>query len=286
MGETSDMPKSKVVSTFEPKVYASVEERRQAEADRANRIKGKLNLIDGYNCEKCLNRGYINVVKKRGENDFEVCVVTCECEKARRSIRNLKASGLEKVLGKYTFDNFDTETDWQKTLFDKAKKYLSFGGNSWFFVGGASGSGKSHICSAISIELLRRNKEVKYMLWIDDSRKIKNDNFDGDGNLIEYYKSVEVLYIDDLFKVGRGYGDDWQRPTQGDIKLAFEILNAREHRGKITIISTEYPMYELFDIDEATAGRIKDNCGEFIINIAKGEGKNYRKRNLKCKDIQ
>lgn len=274
------MAKLKDAPTFEPKVYASKEERYENEARRANRLKGKLNLLDGYNCDKCLNRGYINIVKKLGEDDYEVQVKTCECDKARRSLRNLKASGLERVLKKYTFDNYIAESEWQKIVLEKAKKYLTCGEKSWFFVGGASGSGKSHICSAISIELLRQNKEVKYMLWIDDSRKIKNDNYEGNGTLIEYYKNVEVLYIDDLFKVGRGLGDDWQRPTQGDVKLAFEILNAREHRGKVTIISTEYPMYELFDIDEATAGRIKDNCGEFIINISNGKDKNYRKRDF------
>lgn len=272
------MPKSKVAPTYEPKVYASEEERYQSEADRANRLQGKLNLIDGYNCNMCLNRGYINEVKRISDNEYEVCVRTCKCDRARRSIRNLRASGLERVLQKYTFENFSAEKEWQKILLDKAKKYIVRGNNNWFFVGGASGSGKSHICSAIAIELLRQNKEVKYMLWLDDSRKIKNDNFEGNGSLIEYYKNVEVLYIDDLFKVGRSYGEDWQRPTQGDVKLAFEILNAREHRRKTTIISTEYPLYELFDIDEATAGRIKDNCGEFIVNISKGEGKNYRKR--------
>jgi DNA replication protein DnaC len=156
----------------------------------------------------------------------------------------------------------------------------NFDGNgSWFFMGGQSGSGKTHICSAIAIEFLRLGYEVKYMLWKDDSRKIKNDNFEG-GNIIEYYKNVDILYIDDLFKTVKVEGQQFQRPTQGDANLAFEIINSRLSQNKITIISSENTIYELFDIDEATAGRIKQMCGEFCLNISKGEGKNYRKRDM------
>ena len=118
------------------------------------------------------------------------------------------------------------------------------------------------------------------MLWKDDSRKIKNDNFEG-GNLIDYYKSVEVLYIDDLFKVGKSYGEEIQRPTAGDINIAFEIINSRVTQKKKTIISSESTILEIFDIDEAIAGRIKQMCGDYCLNISKGVGKNYRKRDLK-----
>jgi DNA replication protein DnaC len=117
------------------------------------------------------------------------------------------------------------------------------------------------------------------MLWKDDSRKIKNNNFEGDGSLIEYYKNVEVLYIDDLFKTGKVEGQV-QKATAGDINIAFEILNSRVVQKKITIISSESSIDELFDIDEAVAGRIRQMCGEFCVNISKGDGKNYRKRDF------
>jgi hypothetical protein len=37
----------------------------------------------------------------------------------------------------------------------------------------------------------------------------------------------------------------------------------------------------MFEIDEAIAGRIKQMCGEYCINISRGEGKNYRKKELR-----
>jgi DNA replication protein DnaC len=240
-------------------------------------MQGRKHLVDGFNCEICKNKGY---TVKPIEHDglWELVQFTCKCEKSRRSIRNLKASGLEKVLKDYTFENYIVTEDWQKSLLEKAKAFANGTGTEWFFMGGQSGSGKTHLCSAIAIQLLRSGREVKYMLWKDDSRKIKNDNYDHGGTLIEYYKNVEVLYIDDLFKSGRAQGEQIQRPTASDINIAFEIINSRVAQKKTTIISSESTVFDMFEVDEATAGRIKQMCGEYCLNISKGEGKNYRKK--------
>lgn len=96
--------------------------------------------------------------------------------------------------------------------------------------------------------------DTRYMLWRDVSVQAKavvNDE-EAYSKIVEPLKRVTVLYIDDLFKTGRG-----QAPTVGDVNLAFEILNARYNDSrKITIISTELPMEELLNIDEAVGGRI------------------------------
>lgn len=258
------------------KVYGTEQERLQALADRENRMDGKKHLYDGFNCDLCRNKGYVMKVVQV-ENTWELVQSTCSCEKSRKGIRNLQASGLASLIDDYKFDNFVTSENWQKAILEKAKKFADCEGQNWFFMGGQSGSGKTHLCTAIAIDLLRKNHEVKYMLWKSDSRKIKNDNFDG-GNLIEYYKNVEVLYIDDLFKCGKNFGEEIQKPSGGDINIAFEIINSRVAQKKKTIISSESTLLELFDIDEAIAGRIKQMCGEYCISISRGDGKNYRKR--------
>lgn len=272
-----DTVTSRVSPSYSPPL--TEQERLERLAKRENQMEGKKHLSDGFNCDLCKNKGYtIKTVEANGGWENRQC--TCRCEKSRKSIRNLKASGLEKVLKDYTFDNFVASEDWQSRFLEKAQAFAKDESNLWFFVGGQSGCGKTHLCSAIAIDLLRHAKEVKYMLWKTDSRKIKNDNFDGGGKLIEYYKNVEVLYIDDLFKCGKSYGEDVQKPTGGDINIAFEILNSRSVQKKKTIISSESTIFELFDIDEATAGRIKQMCGEYCFNVSKGEGKNYRKRDF------
>lgn len=246
--------------------------------ERANAKEGNLHLFDNYNCDKCKNKGMI-LIAKEYDGLWQDVQRECECMKIRRNIRNLKQSGLENVVNDFTIEKFKVENPFQNIMLNKTKDYLENGKDKWLAFLGASGCGKTHLCSAVAIELLRRGKELKYMLWKDDSRKIKNDNFDGGGTLIEYYKSVEVLYIDDLFKTGKTNGE-YQRPTAGDINLAFEIINNRVARKKVTIISSENTIDELFDIDEAIAGRIRQMCGEYCLNISKGEGKNYRKRDF------
>lgn len=253
------------------------QERLQKLAESENAMVGSKNLTDGYNCDICKNRGYI-IKTVESDGMWENVQCTCKCERSRKSIRNLKASGLANVIDYYRFDNFKATEEWQKGMYELAKTFsTALDSNEWLFMGGQSGSGKTHLCSAAAIELLRRGKEVKYMLWRDESRKIKDDNFNG-GKLIEYYKDVEVLYIDDLFKTGKAYGDEVQKPTAGDINLAFEIVNSRVAQKKKTIISSESTIFELFDIDEAVAGRIKQMCGAYCISISKDAGKNYRKR--------
>lgn len=250
-------------------------ERRVA---KENESEGTLHLYDGYNCDKCKNKGTI-ILAKQYDGIWQDVQRDCSCMRIRKSIRNLKRSGLENVVKDYTLDKFKVDKPFQELMLTTAKRYLSSGEGKWLAFLGASGSGKTMLCSAVAVELLRRGKELKYMLWKDDSRKIKNDNFDG-GNLIEYYKNVEVLYIDDLFKTGKS-NSEFQKPTAGDINLAFEIINSRVVSKKVTIISSENTIDELFEIDEATAGRIRQMCGaDFCLTINKGEEKNYRKRDL------
>ena len=246
---------------------------------RENAKEGDLHLVDGYQCEKCKNKGII-LIAKEYDGLWQDYQRDCECVKIRRNIRNLKRSGLERVVEDFTLEKFKVDKPFQERMLNVAKSYLANGEGKWFALLGASGSGKTHLCSAVAVELIRQGKEVKYMLWKDDCRKIKKDNFDGDGSLIDYYKNVEVLYIDDLFKTGKLDGQI-QQATAGDINIAFEILNSRVVQKKITIISSESSIDDLFDIDEAVAGRIKQMCGEYCLNISKGEGKNYRKRDLR-----
>jgi DNA replication protein DnaC len=93
---------------------------------------------------------------------------------------------------------------------------------------------------------------------------------------IHFYKTVDVLYIDDLFKTGRGVGKKAQMPTEADINLAFEIINSRSIQRKPTIISSESTIYEILNIDEAIGSRINKMCGVYCFNIGAKNTKNYR----------
>lgn len=248
----------------------------ERKCEMENNQEGHLHEIDGYNCTVCKNKGYY-VKPNLYLNDYTEIQCTCKCEKARRAIRALNRSGLANVVKEYTFNNYVVTEAWQQVVMETAQKYLQNTEDRWFYFGGATGAGKSHICTAIAVQLIKRNMEVKYMLWRDEASKLKakvNDVCYIDE--IKQYKDVDVLYIDDLFKTGKSDGQFLQRPTQGDINLAFEIINSRYVQKKITIISSECMFDDLLTIDEAVAGRIKQKCGDFLLSIAPDRAKNYR----------
>ncbi len=245
--------------------------------DLENKEQGRLNEVDGYNCAICNNKGYI-VKPQLYLNSYTQVSVACKCAKIRKTIRALNRSGLADVVHDYTFDKYKATEPWQASIVEKAKAFLQdCDNNNWFFFGGQSGSGKTHICTAIAVSLLKRGNEVKYMLWRDEASRLKAMVNDTDYvSEISYYKTVDVLYIDDLFKTGRSEIQGRQRPTQADINLAFEILNRRLIQKKITIISSESTITDLIEFDESMAGRIKQRSGDYCLNIAPDRNKNYR----------
>ena len=93
---------------------------------------------------------------------------------------------------------------------------------------------------------------------------------------LEEIKRVEVLYIDDLFKT-----KDDIPPTAADINIAFEVINYRYNNPElITIISCQQMFAELLTVDEATASRIAEMCGEYSLSIARDIKRNYRLKGM------
>ena len=260
------------------------EEDAQYRADLDNRTPGDLD--DGVDCPKCLNRGFISVVIY--DEQFKHHVITsraCGCQKLRAANRRLRRSGLEEVVKTKTFDSYETPEAWHQTVKQRAMNFCEDTGGKWFFIGGQSGAGKSHLCTAISGELMRQGKELRYMLWRDEIARINAVVNDPEqyGPLMDSLKRAEVLYIDDLFKSGKDDRGNYKQPTAADINRAFEIINHRYNNpGLITIISSERTLTELNEIDEAIAGRIAERSkeGGFCISLKKNPARNWRMRGL------
>ena len=182
----------------------------------------------------------------------------------------ISESGLEREINLKTFATFRTDSEFQKVIKAKAYEYLKAvkeNNNPWFYAGGQSGAGKSHICIAIANRFLQNNYKLKYMRWVDELRLIKS-NFNT-GKLQEF-KECDVLYIDDLFK-------GTKNPSEYDMGIAFELINYRDSNRLITLISSEMTDSELKAVDEAIHGRIKAHTTDrFMISIKADSSKNYR----------
>ncbi|HCA28882.1 MAG TPA: hypothetical protein DEP23_04580 [Ruminococcaceae bacterium] len=251
----------------------SFENYAQKQIDVLNAVQGNLS---GCDCQKCKNKGIVYYLQDGYELSKE-----CDCMKIRRSYWNIERSGLKGLLSQYTFENFQTPERWQKELKLGAKRFLTDYKGKWLYVGGQVGAGKTHICTAIVGEFLKKGVEARYMLWRDEAVKIKaavTDDYEY-GRLINPLKTVPVLYIDDFFKTANDDRGQKKKPTQGDINVAFELLNYRYNSDRlVTIISSERTINEILDCDEAVGSRVYQRTKDYCWVIGKDIKKNYRLR--------
>ena len=249
-----------------------------------NNMVGDRDKEDGYDCPICKNKGTIAKLVDNGNGTYSHCFADCKCVETRNSIMRMKRSGLKDIIKDYTFDKFIDSEPWQKSIKQAAMEYAK-NPEGWFFLGGQSGAGKTHLCTAICREFLLSGKRVLYMLWRDEIGKIKEaaqgakiaEDSENLRQILDKFKTAEVLYIDDLFKTGRAQDNSNPKPTAADINYAFEIINYRYNNPSLlTIISSELSEDELIDIDEALGGRIYERAK--AITIGKDRRRNYRIR--------
>ncbi len=240
-----------------------------SKVERYNKTEGNLHEQDGYNCVICKNKGFI---AKLGENDEDIYSI-CKCRKIRATLQRAKRSGLGDIIRDYTFDKYKATEDWQESIKAKAQDFCKDEDARWFYIGGQIGSGKTHLCTAITAHYIKAGCEARYMLWGEDSKRLKalvnEPNYQEE---ISVFKDADVLYIDDFLKVKSG-----ETPTTADMNLAFEIINHRLlSRDKVTIISSEKTLDEILDYDEATMSRIYQNTGRYNISVGRDKTRNYR----------
>lgn len=226
-----------------------------------------------YDCDKCLNRGNIAFVK-----DNKLCVRLCNCIDVRRSNRLLLESGIAEQIKTKTFENYICEEVWQKSIKEKCLAFIRNSTNC-LFLGGQTGAGKTHLCTAVCGYFVNQGKSLRYVLWRDIVTKLQANVFNDNNytSITEDLKNIDVLYIDDMFKL---IPSKLENRTK-ELEIAFKILNDREMSNKITIISTEYTIAEIKKLDEAIAGRIvKMSTKDYIVQISKKADRNYRLKDL------
>lgn len=244
----------------------TIEELTSKQAEWLNEENGSLNEIDGIDCVACKNKGY--VVYACGS---ALCRKECQCMNKRKAVFRASKSQCGHLLKIFNFDNYKAEEEWQKRVKDLAQEF-SEKDNGAFVIGGCVGSGKTHICTAIVNELLKR-KEVRYYVWKDLATKLNqlvSDEPCEYEKLLEEVSAVDVLYLDDFFKIA---------PTEAEKDKAFKIINARYNAalanvGALTIVSSEKSLEKIIRVDEAIGSRLKQMAGKFALTVS-GD-KNWR----------
>lgn len=221
-----------------------------------------------YNCNICKDTGYYTVEIFEEVYDSYIRVSKeCKCLAKLQSEKYLENSGLLKLTLK-TVNSYQANEKWQKAIKEKAIEYVKSDSREWFVMLGQSGSGKTHICSAIAKTLIEKGLRARYITWDDFTEEINTARFEeNDRNAIRRFQTIDLLYIDDFLK---------GKISESDLEIAYRVLNYRYNNDFTTIISSEFTLSEIADIDSAIAGRIREKAKSYLLQIAKDKKKNFR----------
>lgn len=160
-----------------------------------------------------------------------------------------------------TFENFKVVKGTELAL--KLFKELASGEASWFLLlcYGTAGSGKSHLCEALSIALAKRNIACCISEWSHIVRNLKramhSEYKDAYDSTFERLLKVPQLIIDDI---GSGStGSNWEWGELEDI-VSFRSRD-RDSEKPLTVLTTNLGLEELPDrivsrFRDAVKGRI------------------------------
>lgn len=211
----------------------------------------------------------------------------CECVQRFKTEKLMKSSEITEGFKQKGFQNFVTEgrppiiKDAYECALEYFQEYEKIKGkrtNSIALIG-RPGSGKTHLLSAVSNNLINRKKvPVLYFPYVEGFNDLKDD-FDQLETKLARMKKVEVLFIDDLFKpvsVDTKQGRIKKpRATEWQVEQMYAVINHRYLNNKAIIISSELDYQQILDIDEAIGSRIYEMCADFMVNL-QGENLNYR----------
>lgn len=237
----------------------------------------KDNDDDLYKCKVCKDTGYYTIeVEGIYEGFVDKAMQECSCLAEIRSNKYLKKSGLDRFADK-TVNDFNVNFPHQKTMKEFATEYVMKDSRSWFVMLGATGSGKSHLCASVTKTLIGKGLEARYVVWDDFMNELNAMMYEDDNRrALDTYKMIPVLFIDDFFK---------GRITDHTKKIAFDLINYRVNNEKTTIISSEFMLSDIAEVDEAIASRIARSAedGYYVLEIPKGKNTNYRLANSKTR---
>ena len=184
-----------------------------------------------YTCTECSDTGFIDGAKM------------CKCFREALVRATIVSSGIGNLIEKQSFENFslayykDSPEEYKRmsSNLESAKKYARDFGKSRgnLVLMGGTGTGKTHISTAIAKEVISAGYDVIY----DSIQNIISD-FEYDRFRSGYcqgtpksekYTECDLLIIDDL-------GTEFS--NQFSVSCLYNLINTRQNKGLSTIIST------------------------------------------------
>jgi DNA replication protein DnaC len=240
-------------------------------------------------CEQSeLSRAKLKAEKERAEAEAQK-----ERERAElleRIKRNTKLSRIPPRLQKQTFDTFTPRNESQANALRWAREYaenfkMHFENGAGLYFEGDYGTGKTHLSTAIALNLLSKGFPVicesanALMLDIKKSQSFMTNI--SDYELFKSYCECHLLVIDDI---GHGKAAAWQIQTLYDIinyryenLLPIIITTNRRNENLLQFLTIRYGFDKSYQEDEVTAKAIISRLSECTRTITI-TGEDYRKR--------
>lgn len=169
-------------------------------------------------------------------------------EKAKEEERRLRIAKIKQLMDdcgmgvrfrNRTFSKFLRNTPDREKCFNLAWDYSQRfeehreHGRGLYFEG-TNGTGKTHLAAAITLSLISRHIPVVFKTCDDmlsDIKKAFDSKDKRDQEVIDIYKNVDLLVIDDL---GKEQCTDWS------MSALYQIINSRYENMKPIIVTTNY----------------------------------------------
>ena len=226
------------------------------------------------NCPKCKGRGdFDKIIYDKYSGRAQSAAYVCpQCGGHPTAEKRIQQSDVASELKEMTFDSFNLDSDEARIMESQAHGFIrqlnSKEPQTFFYIGGSVGTGKTHLCMAMLNELANY-RNFKTFWWYPDMSNLKAvKNTEEYSKRIEKLRTVEVLYIDDLLKTSKG-----KEATSADRETIGEILEDRYNKKRITIMSSEHTLGELGGIDEWLASRILERASKRFVIKAQGRNK-------------
>lgn len=238
-----------------------------------NIIKNNIKKIEDIpkKCSICNDKEVVYDLDNKG---MPTNIRPCSCVQQGWYRGIIEKSGLGRKLEECTFENFNADNDNLKYAKTLAMQFVSDDTSEALLFLGKSGTGKTHLATAVAGKLLNEQKKpLIYVRYRELVQPLKAMTFDLEerAKYINKYKTISYLYIDDLFK-------NMDSRNYSEKQYIFEILDYRYSNHKKTIITSEYTISQLLQEDEAMMGRLGEMARGYIVEFNKVD--NYRAKKM------
>ena len=177
----------------------------------------------------------ITEASAKGRSVYRLGVVPCRLRRARTEDervfeRLVRYSGLSEKQQKQTFDAFVTQGVSHGVMKAKALAMLAAREGLWLVLAGSRGAGKSHLATALALEVMRNGKQARFRMVSEMLDDLRAGNADGGYHeQMAWLKEVPCLVLDDLGK---------ERGTAAGMEYLHQIVDARYREQRQTVITT------------------------------------------------